>query len=637
MQTSDNLNDLISDIREKQVVLWVGSGFSHYAGYPTGTELAEIIKSNASQTEIKHIQGLKGLDVVAQEFVTLKGSRNELEAILQDVFTKDPDYTSYHEMVAKIPHFKQIITTNYDTLFERIYGDEINVIFRDDQIKQTIDGKKVNLYKIHGDINNPDSILITEDDYVKFFSVNRISLLWNEITSIVSKYTLLFIGYSISDINIKYIFEYIFSKLNVADAKIYLIAPGIPEHKQREFKKKYGVRYIDLYAEEAIPLILEKIQRNLIIDTNSGLLDPESTIKCLVAQNIDATFCMGANGAMLSTLSSQGGGPPLTVNFKVRIPDSTNSILFRNIQNLLSGELVEELTLPSDVVELTFQPKIGNILILDPNKTEHQALTIRPNPLEVFNAELRLRKSGKRFLNVKGERYVTPTKGHLKFIHPMFKMSFSAYKNKKEKASFNFQFPGLEDIAQANEIYEFFFTWMNGDDLLIFTEFSDPVSTFPSRYLHQTDEIQGIIGWGYQFTSKANKIQTYFGIKLHIEVDKICKHDLEALEDIVDAIDNKKRRTSRVIFNMNDKQLLRNWLEQGVPDLVFHLDHSNKYSLFGREFTIQGIQFDGKNLIIENPGEVTKLLSGNADEIPVTLTCSDGTIEFGFNSVTMSK
>lgn len=170
MQTCDNLNDLVSDIRERRVVLWVGSGFSRYAGYPTGTELAEIIKSHASDTEIQHLEKVHRLDEVAQEFVSLKGSRDELLEILQDTFKKDPTSTEYHAMIALLPHFKQIITTNYDTLFEQVYGTGINVIVTDEQIRRAVARNKVNLFKIHGDISQPDTILITTDDYVDFFS-----------------------------------------------------------------------------------------------------------------------------------------------------------------------------------------------------------------------------------------------------------------------------------------------------------------------------------------------------------------------------------------------------------------------------------------------------------------------------------
>jgi len=637
MQTCDNLNNLVSDIRERRVVLWVGSGFSHYAGYPTGTELAEIIKSHASDTEIQYLEKVHRLDEVAQEFVSLKGSRDELLEILQDTFKKDPTSTEYHAMIALLPHFKQIITTNYDTLFEQVYGTGINVIATDEQIRRAVARNKVNLFKIHGDIGQPDTILITTDDYVDFFSDERNGLLWNEIRSITSKYTILFIGYSLGDINVKYILKGIFSKLNVEDVKIYLIAPGIPKHTQDEWREKYGLKYIDLSAEEAVPLIREKVEENLIVDTYSGRLDLESGIKGLKDRKIDVTFNAGRDGIKLNSVSPQVDGPPLTVDFGIRNLDPTNTVLTEKICDLFSGELVEELTLSPEEVDLICKPKIGNIPLFDPKSLEHLTVTIRPHPLKEFNAELLLRNSGKRLFNIKVEHYVTPTKAHLKLIHPLFTVSIFVYKDNKEKSTFNLKLPGLENIAQASEICEFFFTWINGDDILIFTELSEPVFTLPSRNLSLTAEARGIIGFRYQLTSQINKIQTHFGIKLHIEVDEISESYEESLREIAAAIDGKKRKVDNMTFRMADKKLVRDWCEQGVPALRVTSDYLRTYNVFGRKFTIQGIQVEGENLLIQNLDEVTALVIKNADEIPIVLKSIDGKLKYWYKSVTMSN
>ena len=38
------LDEVIYKIRKAEVVLWAGSGFSLYAGYPNGGKLVEVIK-----------------------------------------------------------------------------------------------------------------------------------------------------------------------------------------------------------------------------------------------------------------------------------------------------------------------------------------------------------------------------------------------------------------------------------------------------------------------------------------------------------------------------------------------------------------------------------------------------------------
>jgi hypothetical protein len=103
----------------------------------------------------------------------------------------------------------------------------------------------------------------------------------------------------------------------------------------------------------------------------------------------------------------------------------------------------------------------------------------------------------------------------------------------------------------------------------------------------------------------------------------------------VAAIDGKKRKVNDITLKMNNKELVRNWCEQGVPDLRVTLNYSRAYNIFGREFTIQGLQVEGENLIIQNLEEVTALVIKNANEIPVTLKSIDGRLKVWYKSVTM--
>jgi hypothetical protein len=43
-------------IRKEQVALWIGSGFSLYAGYPSGKELSQIIYDSLSISEREDVQ-----------------------------------------------------------------------------------------------------------------------------------------------------------------------------------------------------------------------------------------------------------------------------------------------------------------------------------------------------------------------------------------------------------------------------------------------------------------------------------------------------------------------------------------------------------------------------------------------------
>lgn len=97
-----------------------------------------------------------------------------------------------------------IITTNYDKLVEDIFGFE--PLIGNDILLSNPYGS---VYKIHGCYTDPESIIITADDYERFHK--RYELIQAQLISIFIHNPIVFLGYSISDENIKRILETIFS------------------------------------------------------------------------------------------------------------------------------------------------------------------------------------------------------------------------------------------------------------------------------------------------------------------------------------------------------------------------------------------------------------------------------------------
>jgi len=160
MSFMNDFNKIINKIRRDELILWVGSGFSSFAGYPTGSKLANIIKEKLNPSEKQYFENKYNLDEVAEEFVLIR-SREELVSLLSEVFKEVPENLMYHKIVSEIPQIQTIITTNYDKSFEHTYGNDIFPIISDKDFP-AIPRNKVSLYKIHGDIDVPDSMIITK-------------------------------------------------------------------------------------------------------------------------------------------------------------------------------------------------------------------------------------------------------------------------------------------------------------------------------------------------------------------------------------------------------------------------------------------------------------------------------------------
>src|ERR1700733_9378037 len=137
-----NPESIFELIRSEEAVLWAGSGLSIYAGYPSGVALCETIYDSLSPREKNDIPKNLALPELAEQYVRLKGNkRDDLNMLLRKIFMKKPCASHVHQTLAKIPHIKTIITTNYDRLFELAYGDKMLPIIRESDLGLT--GKKI--------------------------------------------------------------------------------------------------------------------------------------------------------------------------------------------------------------------------------------------------------------------------------------------------------------------------------------------------------------------------------------------------------------------------------------------------------------------------------------------------------------
>jgi NAD-dependent SIR2 family protein deacetylase len=215
---------LFKHIRSEDVVLWVGAGFSGYAGYPVGNALRDQIAAVLQPEERKLVDPNLSLADLAEEFVRLKnGSKNELIRLVRTIYSKDPVSTKDHQALAAIPHIKTIITTNYDPLLERVYGERGNLILRESDIS-LLDKQKVNIIKIHGDLSDTESIVLTKSDYADFYRQDWSSPFWAYLATLMASRVVLFIGYGLEDPNIIAMFEHISKHLKRMRKEAYFVA-----------------------------------------------------------------------------------------------------------------------------------------------------------------------------------------------------------------------------------------------------------------------------------------------------------------------------------------------------------------------------------------------------------------------------
>ncbi len=93
-----------------------------------------------------------------------------------------------------------IITTNYDLFFENLFDGYKSYVGQNELVFSPIQGV-AEIYKIHGSITKPASIVINDHDYTEFSGKSK--YLAAKLMTIFMEYPIIFIGYSITDANIR--------------------------------------------------------------------------------------------------------------------------------------------------------------------------------------------------------------------------------------------------------------------------------------------------------------------------------------------------------------------------------------------------------------------------------------------------
>lgn len=130
----------------------------------------------------------------------------EIATFIKNQTTVSP---SYEREVSKLAQISEksiagIITTNYDSFLEDTLQGFTKYIGQTQLIFSAIQGI-AEIYKIHGSVEKPASIIINENDYVMF--EKNSAYLAAKLMTIFMEYPIIFIGYSIGDTNIQNIIK----------------------------------------------------------------------------------------------------------------------------------------------------------------------------------------------------------------------------------------------------------------------------------------------------------------------------------------------------------------------------------------------------------------------------------------------
>lgn len=198
---------LKSAYRNENIILFVGAGVSISLGITPWSELIDYMAEELgfSAEEFRHY----GTYLALAEYYRLQhGTIGPLRSWMDRTWHAnniDIEKSKVHELIVK-GNFKLIYTTNYDKWLENSFDyhqrDYVKVVNVEDLAR--IRPGVAQIIKFHGDFSDDASIVLDETSY--FERLEFESPLDIKLRADVLGRSVIFVGYSLADINIRYLF-----------------------------------------------------------------------------------------------------------------------------------------------------------------------------------------------------------------------------------------------------------------------------------------------------------------------------------------------------------------------------------------------------------------------------------------------
>ncbi|MGQ7790856.1 SIR2 family NAD-dependent protein deacylase [Faunimonas sp. B44] len=201
----DDLAELVDAVRERRAILFAGAGVSMSVGLPSWQTLIEHLAAELDMDPAEAIATAGSHQALAEYYRLRQGSIGPLRSWMDrewKVSEARVRASRLHQLLVELD-FPIIYTTNYDRNLETAYElagrPYVKVANARDVAKATWDVTQI--VKFHGDFEDDSSLVLAETDYFSRLSFD--SPLDVKFRADAMGHPVLFIGYSMQDLNIR--------------------------------------------------------------------------------------------------------------------------------------------------------------------------------------------------------------------------------------------------------------------------------------------------------------------------------------------------------------------------------------------------------------------------------------------------
>jgi len=196
---------LIEAVRRREVILFAGGGISQNLGLPDFRTLIQYLAEQLGMSS----DGLSLNDypVIAEAYVQSSGKLGALRSWMDTTWhpsTTEVAHSDVHNLIVDLD-FSTIYTTNYDRWLEKACetrGKSYRKITNVGDLTHPLDGA-TEIIKFHGDFEDDASLVLTEANYFRRMSFETPLDIRLRADSLARP--LLFVGYSMHDMNTRYL------------------------------------------------------------------------------------------------------------------------------------------------------------------------------------------------------------------------------------------------------------------------------------------------------------------------------------------------------------------------------------------------------------------------------------------------
>lgn len=430
-------------------LLFVGSGFSQrYLGFPSWQQLLEkfcegikpynyyFSKADGDMPTVASFMAidffeyawadpekakiLKGQDLPSKESVL----KFFIAKFIESEYILSAPEDSIPDEIRKLENIDvdAIITTNWDNYLEDIFPGYITYVGQDEIVVSNPHGIG-EIYKIHGCIKQPSSLVLTRDDYHRFDE--KYPYLAAKLITYLIEHPIVFLGYSLQDANIKSLIESLASCLGsnihdkLRDNLIFVQrngtgrTPGIgvTQYKVRDrhvplttittddfgvlydaigsIKRKIPARMLRFIKEEIYELVRDSDPDNKICVVDIDDIGSHENVEFVVGVGVHSTF----NKGLKSEEATIGYKPIEIEKIFEDVLSSDDSTVFSHVDKLLSS------TLPFHLSRTAYVP-IFKYLRLAGITTGAQYVDSKYNLSRAYERPIeRFRNSGQTYAN----------------------------------------------------------------------------------------------------------------------------------------------------------------------------------------------------------------------------------------------